>query len=744
MAETKQRYWLAQRVATVLLGIALLLGPAAPAFAEALANEDNGEPTVELAEPGEGAPDDTEQPIALEGTTVTLSDDVLVYTGEPQQPAVTVTATVDDSEVTLAAGTDFIVSYEDNTLVGTAHVTVAAVEGGTCTGSASTSFQIVTPDKAQLESALTDARAAAEGIATSEDGAGLEPGASYVSQADLDALNTSAADAQGILDEVNVTEAQVADATQALTSAIQAFRDATHIVPKPTVALPEAVSGLIYNGSEQTGVVSGEGYVVEGATATDAGEHTAIASLSDTDTTTWPDGTVEPKVIVFAIAPASIEGGDASLEADSYTYDGTAKNPGVTTVTAKLAGTDTELTPSDYSVSYTNNINAGTATATITGEGNFSGSVIKTFVIAPASLESGDFALKWSSCTYKGDAKKPGLSTANVTLAGSAVDLKNGTDYTLSYKDNVNVGTATATITGKGNFTGSVQRKLTIKPMSITGGTFALKWASCTYKGDAKKPGIKTAAVKIDGKTVSLKNGTDYTVSYKNNVNAGTATVTIKGKGNYTGSVNRKLTIKRAKLTDAKFTNIGAQLYTSKALKPTPTIKLGNTKLKIGVDFTVRYKNNVKLGKATATVTGKGNFYGSKTMTFTIYQRNMKNVSVARIGTQSFTGSSIRPNPKVTYGGKTLRKGTDYTVSYKNNRYGGTASMTITGKGGYKGSKTVSFRIDGPKYYGRTVYITNTGSKYHRSSCRHLHSRHAVDLGEARWEGYEPCKVCRP
>ena len=743
-ATTRQRDRLAQRVAVILLGIALLLGPSAPAFAEALTDEGDGLPDAELIET-EGETSDEEQPIALEDATIALADDVLVYTGEPQQPAVTVTATVDGIGVALEADAAYVVSYEDNTSVGTARVVVTAVEGGPCTGSAMASFQIVTPDKAQLEEAIADARAAVDGMTVSEDGSGLEVGTTYVAQADLDALDSAIADAQGVHEATDVTEAQVAEAVQTLNDAVRVFLDATKTVPKPTVALPEAIGGLIYDGNEQTGVAAGDGYVVEGATATDAGEHTALVSLTDADATTWPDGSVEPKEIAYTIAPAPIESANVSLSASSFTYDATAKKPGIASATIELAGTAVDLASgTDYTVSYKNNVNAGTATATITGTGNFTGSVSKTFAIKPMSIAGGTFELKWSSCTYQGDAKKPALSAASITLADKTVSLASGTDYTVSYKNNVKAGTATVTITGKGNFTGSVSRKLTIKPMSIAGGTFALKWSSCTYKGDAKKPGIKTAAVKIDGKTVALKSGTDYTVSYKNNVNAGTATVTITGKGNFTGSVSRKLTIKKAKLTSASFTNIAAQLYTGKALKPSPTIKWGSTKLKNGTDFTVSYKNNVKLGKATATVTGKGNFYGSKTMTFTIYQRNIKNVSVASIGTQSYTGSNICPNPTVKYNGKALRKGTDYTVSYKNNRYGGTASLTISGKGGYKGSKTVSFRINGPKYYGRTVYITDTGSKYHRSGCRYLYSRHAVDLGEARWEGYDACKVCRP
>ena len=748
---TNQRQWLWKHVAVVLLGIALLLGPSAPALAEALVDGSLESPPASTeVEPGEGGSNVGSEggevlPIALDDATVVLSADQLVYTGEDLEPEVSVTVIVDGSEVVLTQGTDYTVSYQDNVNVGTASISIVATEGGAYTGSTTATFGIVSPDKSDLEAALSTAAGAADGIVVSADGSDLEVGTVYVAQDSIDALNDAISEARDILNENNVTEGQVAAAVDSLNTAVETFESAKQIVPKPTVAVPQPIKGLIYSGSEQVGIAEGDGYLVEGASATNAGTHVATVSLADAEGTTWPDGSTEPKTVTFTIAPASITKASVTLSATSYTYDGAAKKPGISSARVQLVEESVSLTSSDYTVSYKNNINAGTGTVTLTGKGNFTGTVSNSFTIKPMSITGGTFTLKWNSCTYKGDAKKPAVTTSTVKLAGKTFTLKNGTHYTVSYKNNVNAGNATVVITGKGNFTGTVNRNLTIKPMSITGGTFTLKWNSCTYKGDAKKPAVKTAAVKIDGKTVYLKNGTHYTVSYKNNVNAGNATVVIKGKGNFTGTVNRNLTIKKANLTSASFTNIGAQLYTGKALKPSPTIKLGNTKLKNGTHFTVSYKNNTKVGKATATIKGKGNFYGTKTMTFTIYQRNAKDMTVASIGTQDFTGWDIKPSPKITYKGKTLRRGTDYSLSYKNNRWGGTATMTITGKGSYKGTKTVKFNIYGPKHYGYTVYITDTGYKYHRSGCRYLkHSKHAVDLGEALWDGYDACKVCRP
>ena len=116
--------------------------------------------------------------------------------------------------------------------------------------------------------------------------------------------------------------------------------------------------------------------------------------------------------------------------------------------------------------------------------------------------------------------------------------MKEGTDYIISYKDNVNAGTATVTVTGKGGFTGNKIATFKITPASLATATVTLSQSAYTYDGKAKTP---TATVKLGSKT--LKAGTDYTVSYANNVKAGLATATVTGKGNYTGTAKATFSI---------------------------------------------------------------------------------------------------------------------------------------------------------------------------------------------------------
>lgn len=121
-----------------------------------------------------------------------------------------------------------------------------------------------------------------------------------------------------------------------------------------------------------------------------------------------------------------------------------------------------------------------------------------------------------------------------------------------------------------------------------------------------------------------LKKGTDYTVSYKNNKTPGTATLTIKGKGNYFGSIKKTFTVARKSVAKASVKGVSKRyLVTGKAIKPAVTaVKLGNVTLKKGRDYTVSYKNNVKAGTASVIIKGKGNYKGKVTKKFTILSNN--------------------------------------------------------------------------------------------------------------------------
>ena len=153
-----------------------------------------------------------------------------------------------------------------------------------------------------------------------------------------------------------------------------------------------------------------------------------------------------------------------------------------------------------------------------------------------------------------------------------------------------------------------------------------------------------------------------------------------------------KISISKASVTLSTST----YAYDGKAKKPGVTVKLNGKTLKNGADYTASYSNNTKVGTATVKITGKGNYTGSVSKTFKI-KNNFKKATVSGISTKAFTGKNITQSITVKYNGKTLKNGTDYTVSYSSNKNIGTATVKITGKGSYTGTITKTFKINPAK-----------------------------------------------
>lgn len=335
----------------------------------------------------------------------------------------------------------------------------------------------------------------------------------------------------------------------------------------------------------------------------------------------------------------------------------------------------------DYTVSYQNNINAGTAYVIIKGKGSYSGTVKRSFTIKPAIIYKQCTFYKIASQYYTGSQIKPVPKIKNGTTT-----LKNGTDFTLTYQNNVNKGTAKVYIKGKGNYSGSCSLTFSITARPVS--TLKITVPSATYNGKAQKP-----AVTVKYNNYKFKNGTDYTLSYKNNTKIGTATVTVKGKGKLSGTKSVTFKINAKPIKNAVITYNNSLTYNGSTLSPAVTVKYGNATLKKNTDYTVAYSNNVNAGTGTITITGKGIYGGSVKKTFTIKKLGISATAVSGTGNKVYTGSAIMPVPAVKVGGRTLKNGTDFTVSYKNNTEPGTATLKVTGKGNYSGSVSKTFKI---------------------------------------------------
>ena len=231
--------------------------------------------------------------------------------------------------------------------------------------------------------------------------------------------------------------------------------------------------------------------------------------------------------------------------------------------------------------------------------------------------------------------------------------------------------------------------------ISISKASVTLSTSTYAYDGKAKKPGV---TVKLNGKT--LKNGTDYTVSYSNNTKVGTAKVTITGKGNYTSSVSKTYSIKN-NFKKATISGISNKSYTGKNITQSITVKYNGKTLKNGTDYTVSYSSNKNIGTATVKITGKGSYTGTITKTFKI--------NPAKQEIQKLTAKSK------AFFVDWAQKGsaTGYEIQYAtNSKFTSAKKVTITNN---KTDKATISKLSGKKkYYVRVrSYTTVKGTKYY-------------------------------
>lgn len=350
----------------------------------------------------------------------------------------------------------------------------------------------------------------------------------------------------------------------------------------------------------------------------------------------------------------------------------------------------------DYSVEYTNNVNVGMADVRITGKGAYADSVSTSFRIVSTSLANATVDAI-ADQNYTGYQICP---TVTVRLGGTT--LRQGTDYDVTYTNNTSIGTAYVTITGKGTYAGtSTGTTFKIVMPSVTNATI-VSIPDQTYTGYQVCPTLT-----IYTSNGMLREGTDYTLSYTNNISIGTAYVMVTGIGAYSGTKQMTFRIVAPGISTATVTAIPDQLYTGYAITPSVTVSLNGTMLIQNVDYYVSYSNNRNVGTANVTITGRGNYSGSRSLTFRILAKDLANATVGSISTQKYTGNDITPSVTVKIGENTLTRNVDYTLTYYDNREPGTASIVIRGTGTCTGSKTVTFKIAQPSLSAATVKVSN-------------------------------------
>ncbi len=374
----------------------------------------------------------------------------------------------------------------------------------------------------------------------------------------------------------------------------------------------------------------------------------------------------------------------------------------------------------DYTVAYKNNVKANDGSVqktapyvTVTGKGNYSGTGKAYFKILPKEMNVEEFSAADILLAANKKVQKP---IPKITYEGKT--LVNKTDFTLTYPDQTisnedgtqraaykDAGSYQIIVNGKGNFTGSLVVTMNITDSKLISKATINKIKDQTYCGTALEPELTVK----NGK-VKLEKGTDYEVSYENNVEIGTATATIKGIGSYIGEKSVTFKIKGSSIAKAKVTGMVSSVeYTGEKILQNCTLSMTvnktQTPLEEGKDYTVDYEKNEKAGTASVIFKGIGGYSGTLKKTFKIVPYNISKDPLQKMTFENgidvvYAKGGVKPMPQVTYNGTVLTAGIDYKLTYKNNTAinDGTnakklPTVTITGKGNFKGSVNVNFTI---------------------------------------------------
>lgn len=390
----------------------------------------------------------------------------------------------------------------------------------------------------------------------------------------------------------------------------------------------------------------------------------------------------------FTITASEIEGDnmftvELATSGQTFTYNGSAQTPAIVV----KSGSTVLTKETHYTVTYSNNINAGTATITVQGTGNYRGTKTLNFTINPKTLAPEMVVLSDIPTTYNQQLQKP-----TVTISDGTALTTN--DYTLTNDGGTNQGTYNVTVDGKVNYTGTVTKTFTIAPLSLSSAVVTLSQTEYVYSGSANTPSV--TSVMVGSLTVPT---TGYGVTYSSNINQGTsATVTVTGTGNYKDSKSVNFTITRKSVNDTMIKFASDQenyVYNGSNQKPTVTVMDGETELVLNTDYTITNDGGTEVGTYNVDIEGKGNYQGTARRQFSIVAKDANTKFTVELGyaTTIFDGSNKTPTVTVKEGSTTLAVNTDYTVSFSNNRNVGTATVTVTGKGHYAGTKTATFAI---------------------------------------------------
>ena len=218
------------------------------------------------------------------------------------------------------------------------------------------------------------------------------------------------------------------------------------------------------------------------------------------------------------------------------------------------------------------------------------------------------------------------------------------------------------------------------------------------------------------GTDTPLKEGTDYTITYPKSSINGQGLVIITFKGNYAdyGTFSVPVVITRKLMDGENIKRLSgmtlsqyAFTYNGMVQAPGVTVMAGRKRMSRNVNYRVSPANYgiTNVGSSTVTVTGIGGYFGSFSQTFSVHPASIAGASVSvPAGPYRYYGGPNQPGPTVVLGGRVLRHGSDYSLTYANNVDAGTATVYVHGTGNYTGTCSANFKIE-KIYQTMSMYV---------------------------------------
>lgn len=388
-----------------------------------------------------------------------------------------------------------------------------------------------------------------------------------------------------------------------------------------------------------------------------------VTSLNKTFFNVWPTAAdTEATVIVYAGENVADKKGNTIAQGTEISHTSIANNHKRYAIypedTAKTASVKVEVTSED-----------GTETSTYTLK------LMKKYYFNQVTVENQDFT---------GTEIKAPVTVTN----GLGEKLIEGTDYALSYNNNTAVGTAEVIVTGAGNYAGQTATE----NFEICQPTIAdIQTEEQLYTGKALTPAF--VVVSQSGQVVPPS---EYTMTYENNTEVGTATVTVTPAegSSYTGEVTENFTIRKTNIDKINLKNGEIYAYTGSEIKPAITVYDEMGKTVSTKNYEITYENNTEVGKGTIKVTAvsSSNYQGTSTVEFNILEGE---ITYYKVNEQAYTGDPVSPQIIVLDNNRKAVPKSAYSIEFTNNTDIGTANFTVKAKEGkgYFGEISGSFEI---------------------------------------------------